>query len=303
MDPLVPMDSDPDPLVLAEDPAQGQPIGLQPRLQDVLHLIIWNGYGQDVRNAVASTRETWTDERCWYPYLIKQTVGPKKKNTIQLLMEHPRIFTEARLAVLEKMAADTYHEDLFQTALDVRDTDGESALTAGIRSKSFHAVKFLVERGADINQQNKKGRSALRLAADMVHTRDTVDVRKKVGKKIKTTQLLAAIDDPRKMKIYDYLKELGAVDIPEERQPRGIYHFVMANHHRMMANHNHLMNNYIAQYIRNNPFYIGPGPAQHRPAQHRPAPPGMAPYRRYTVPEPPPRLSKKEFKQQFASRR
>lgn len=267
-----------------------QPIGLQPRLQDVLHLMIWNGYGQDVRNAVASTRETWTDERCWYPYLIKQTVGPKKKNTIQLLMEHPRIFTEARLAALEKMAADTYHEDLFQTALDVRDTDGESALTAGIRSKSFHAVKFLVERGADINQQNKKGRSALRLAADMFHTRDTVDVRTKVGKKIKTTQVLAAIDDPRKMKIYDYLKELGAVDIPEERQPRGIYHFIMANH-------NHMMNNFIAQYIRNNP-HLGPGPAQHRPA-----PPGMAPYRRYTVPEPPPRLSKKEFKQQFASRR
>jgi hypothetical protein len=248
--------------------------------------MIWNGFGQDVRNAVASTRETWTDERCWYPFLIQQKLGPKKKNTIQLLMEHPRIFTEARLAALEKMAADTYHEDLFQAALDARDTDGESALTAAIRSKSFNNVKSLVERGVDINQQNKKGRSALRLAADMFHTRDTVDVRTKVGKKIKTTQLLAPIDDPRKMKIYEYLKDLGAIDIPEER-PQEIYNYMIANHHRFVIYmNNHWLNN------------LPPPP----PPPVHPHKAGMALYRPYSVPEPPPRLSKKEFKQQFARR-
>jgi hypothetical protein len=256
--------------------------------------MIWNGYGHDVRNAVACTRETWTDERCWYPFLIQQKLGPKKKNTIQLLMEHPRIFTEARLAALEKMAADTYHEDLFQAALHARDTDGESALTAAIRSKSFNNVKTLVERGVDINQQNKKGRSALRLAADMFHTRDTVDVRTKVGKKIKTTQLLAAIDDPRKMKIYEYLKDLGAVDIPEERPPRGIYHRIMANHNPfMMANHNPFI-----MYMNNHWLNNLPPP----PPPVHPHNAGMALYRPYSVPEPPPRLSKKEFKQQFARR-
>jgi hypothetical protein len=58
------------------------------RLEDILYLLFWNGYTEDCRQAVYASKETMTDERIWFPFLIQTTYGPKNKTLLQIMAEH-----------------------------------------------------------------------------------------------------------------------------------------------------------------------------------------------------------------------
>jgi ankyrin repeat protein len=188
------------------------------RFEDILHLAAYNGYAEDIRQAAAVNQLTWTDDRIWYPYLIAQLFGSKQKGRLQILAEHKNQFgTDEKLMgrfnALEDMASSSHHMKVFLAQIDVRDTEGESALTAAIKTRCPNAVEFLVNRGADINQTNKKGRSALNLAKSMDTDKDEEIhvIKKRNGRTV-----IAGVRQKRSEKITKYLTNLGAVDIPEE---------------------------------------------------------------------------------------
>jgi hypothetical protein len=174
------------------------------RLQDVLHLVAWNGYSQDIAPAVPLTRETWTDERLVFPFGIQQTYGGGKTR-IQILIEHGAF---DRVKELVKMALNTHHLPILKKLINSKDKKGETALTAAIKSRNVPIVKLLVKCGADINQVNKKGRSALNLAI-------TCKEAKEPGS-IKGWDLTNSHECLKSTHIVSYLTKFGAVDIPEE---------------------------------------------------------------------------------------
>ena len=179
-------------------------MSLQPTLEDVLHLVAWNGYSKDIRHAVGINRSILTDERIWFPFGMKDRYGSKEKGFLQILAENDTAseYFLSRFNTLKEMAKITSHMKLLLSQIDVRDTEGESALTAAIKTKCFNTVKLLVEHGADINQKNKKGRSALNLA--IACEKDTRAMKNKYKKEKKLSQ-----------KIVSYLTRLGAIDIPK----------------------------------------------------------------------------------------
>lgn len=200
------------------------------RFEEVLHLVAYNGYTEDIRQAVAVNRLTWTDDRIWYPHLIAELFGPKQKGRFQIIAEHKNPYSNddklmARFNELEKMASSSHHMKLFLAQIDVRDKDGESALTAAIQKRCPNAVEFLVTRGADINQTNKKGRSALNLAKSMDQEKDE-EIH--IIKKPNGRRVIAGVRQKRSQRIIDYLTKLGAVDIPEEDIgiPLRIHHYL-----------------------------------------------------------------------------
>ena len=174
------------------------------RLQDVLHLVAWNGYSQDIAPAVAITKETWTDERLVFPFGIQQIYGDGKTR-IQILIENGAF---DRVQEIMKMAVNTYHLPILKKVINSKDTKGETALTAAIKSRNVNLVKLLVKFGADINQVNKKGRSALNLAI-------TCKEAKEPGS-IKGWDLTNSHECMKSARIVSYLTKFGAVDIPEE---------------------------------------------------------------------------------------
>jgi hypothetical protein len=60
---------------------------MQPRFEDILHLVIWNGYAEDVWQAAGTCKETWTDDRIWFPHLVEMGYGSKKKSRFQIIAE------------------------------------------------------------------------------------------------------------------------------------------------------------------------------------------------------------------------
>ena len=200
---------------------------MEPRFEDILHLVSYNGYAEDTRRAVAVNRDTWTDERIWQPFLMDQQFGPKKKGRLQILAENKRIYEHdtkllARLEALKKFAEVTHHMKRFRKQVNIYDTDGESALTAAIQTRCPNVVQFLIENGADINQTNKKGRSALNLAKVMEKENDE-DKQHEVIKGWNGRVVIGSVRQKRSEFIVSYLTGLGAVDIPEEVQ-NVIYH-------------------------------------------------------------------------------
>jgi hypothetical protein len=194
---------------------------MEARFEDILHLVSWNGYTEEIRQAVAVNKDTWTDERIWFPFLIRQRYGSKQKGRFQILAENKNQFSNddrlmARYTNLKMMAENSYGMKHFRDQIDVRDTEGESALTAAINKKCEKAVKFLVEHGADINQTNKKGRSALNFAKSIQAKNNDEMVQGTSIKKRNGTLVIATVKQKRSENIVSYLIGLGAVDIPEE---------------------------------------------------------------------------------------
>jgi hypothetical protein len=195
---------------------------MEARFEDILHLLAYNGYAEDIRQAVAVNRLTWTDDRIWYPYLIAERFGSMKRGRLHIIAEHKRTWSNeenlmARFNELEKMASSSHHMKLFLAQIDVRDIYGKSALTAAIENRCPKAVEFLVTRGADINQIQKNGRSALNLAKSMkLEYDDEIQNIKKPDGRI----VAAHVPQKRSQKIIDYLTKLGAVDIPEQDDHR-----------------------------------------------------------------------------------
>ena len=155
-------------------------MSLQPRLEDVLHLVMWNGYTEDARQAVYVSKETYTDERIWFPFLIQNGYGPNKKTLPQIIAEHcthvespqtrklvpkkdgmliykPEEQWIRRMAEIQQMAVNSYHTRIFEATLRIPDTDGNTALIAACKTNCPKIVSYLLKKGHDYNQEDNLG--------------------------------------------------------------------------------------------------------------------------------------------------
>ena len=155
-------------------------MSLQPRFEDVLHLVMWNGYTEDCRQAVYVSKETYTDERIWFPFLIQHGHGPKKKTLPQVIAEHctyvespqtrklvpkkggllvykPEAQWIRRMAEIKQMAVNSYHTRIFDKTLKIPDADGSSALIAACMTNCPKIVSYLLKKGHDYNQEDNLG--------------------------------------------------------------------------------------------------------------------------------------------------
>lgn len=155
-------------------------MSLQPRFEDVLHLVISNGYVEDSRQAVYVSKGIYTDDRVWFPFLIQHGHGPKKKTLPQIIAEHcthvrssqplkivpnkagliiykPEKQWLRRMAELHQMAVDSYHRRIFDDVLRKPDTDGISALIVACNNNCPKIVSYLLKRGIDYNQGDNHG--------------------------------------------------------------------------------------------------------------------------------------------------
>lgn len=165
-------------------------MALQPTFQDVLHLVMWNGYSEDTWQAVATCKETWEDERIWFPKLVGVRYGPKKKTRGQIISEHcieidkgvRRIIAKKggkkiklimyrndafwirRMEELGEHARKTWHEKLFKEILDARDSDGKTSFTAACENNTLGIINYLIKRGVDIHQKTNRGETGGELA-------------------------------------------------------------------------------------------------------------------------------------------
>jgi hypothetical protein len=149
-------------------------------LQEVLHLVAWRGFVNDIGPAIASCRATWTDERIWYPFLIQQTYGPKQKTRLQILAEHttqllggekqhivlkkdklmlyrPEERWLARINQLDDMAKKAGHSTILETMLYIPDTDGKNVFSVACKNNCPKIVSYYFERGVDCNQRDNFG--------------------------------------------------------------------------------------------------------------------------------------------------
>jgi hypothetical protein len=189
-------------------------VTMEPKFEDILHLVSWNGYSEDIRQALAVNKETWTDDRLWFPFGIAQKFGKDRKGRLQIIIKGKNYFMDDKktMARLEELMnfADGHLKKFLLQEIDARDANGESALTAAIENRCFNVVKFLLTNGADPNQVNTEGRSALNLA-------------KKITKNVKNEKAkwghITSVPKSSEL-IVEYLTELGAVDIPAERSYR-----------------------------------------------------------------------------------
>ena len=155
-------------------------MSLQPRFEDILYLVIWNGYTEDCRQAVYVSKKTITDERIWFPFLINHGHGPKKKTLPQVIAEHcthvespqtRKLFLKKdcmliykpeqqwlrRMAEIKQMAIDSHHTMIFDKILRIPDADGSTALIAGCKNNCPKIVSYLLKKGQDYNQEDNLG--------------------------------------------------------------------------------------------------------------------------------------------------
>jgi hypothetical protein len=186
---------------------------MEARLQDVLHLVSWNGYSKDIEPSISLSSETWTDDRLMFPFGIQQKYK-NGKNRIQILIENNHRMAFNRIKEIQKMAHDSHHMPILKGVLNSTDDFGDSALTAAIKKKSSGIVNLLLDHGVNVNQTNKRGGSPLNLAEKtLAEDKDMKPLPKKPGAKMLYYTMVPSKDAKE---IIDLLKKNGAVSIPEE---------------------------------------------------------------------------------------
>ena len=169
-------------------------MALQPRLEDTLHLLMWNGFAADCGAAISTCKETWTDDRVWYPYGINIRYGPQQKTRLQIISDHcipldngkktvirderkegdlkPKLVmykTHAyflrRVEELREHAKATGHQRAFQKALDAGDAEGKTLLIHAAIKNNIRLADFLIENGVDVNLLTNRGGSAHHFAS------------------------------------------------------------------------------------------------------------------------------------------
>ena len=186
-------------------------MALQPRFEDVLHLVMWNGFTKDCENAASVSKETWTDDRIWCPSLITQRYGVKKKNRFQILAENYNDKTINRFQEIFQMCQSAGQQTLLKKHLDSWDIDGETALTASIKANSMDLLQYLVENGCNPGRMNKKGRTPLELVRELIKENDKDRRDRCPLKSLKTLRF---------KRIVTYLEGLNVAAVPFEELPR-----------------------------------------------------------------------------------
>lgn len=152
---------------------------MESRLQDVLHLVAYNGFAKDIGPAALCCKETLEDERIWFPHLIQQTYGPKSKTRPQILAEHMlhlngqkiKIKREKnsfylyrdesrwleRMTYLEILSRKAEHTGIFESILGTPDLDGNSTFITACKNDCPGIVSYYLNRDVDYNQKNDRG--------------------------------------------------------------------------------------------------------------------------------------------------
>jgi hypothetical protein len=151
---------------------------------------MWNGYTEDTWVAAATCKETWEDERLWFPKLVSLRYGAEKKTRAQIIAEHcvkidkgaRRIIAKKdgkklkvivyrndafwirRMEELRSHAAKTWHEKLFKESLDMRDRAGKTAWIAACENNTLGIVNYLIKKGVNIHQETNRGETGGELA-------------------------------------------------------------------------------------------------------------------------------------------
>jgi len=186
-------------------------MALQPRFEDVLHLVMWNGFTKDCENAASVSKETWTDDRIWCPSLIRQRYGVKKKNRFQILAENYNDKTLKRFQEIFQMCQSAGQHTLLKKELDSWDIDGESALTASIKANSMELLQYLVDNGCNPSRMNKKDRTPVELVRELIKENDK-DRRDRCP--------LKSLKNLRFKRMLTYLEGLNVAPVPFQELPR-----------------------------------------------------------------------------------
>jgi len=168
-------------------------MALQPRFQDVLHLLMWNGFAADCGAAISTCKETWNDDRVWFPFGINIRYGPNQKTRLQIISDHcipldngkktvirderkegdpkPKLvmykthdYFLKRVEELREHAKATGHQKAFQKALDAGDAEGKTLLIHAAIKNNIRLTDFLIENGVDVNLLTNRGGSAQHFA-------------------------------------------------------------------------------------------------------------------------------------------
>lgn len=186
-------------------------MALQPRFEDVLHLVMWNGFTKDCENAASVSKETWTDDRIWCPSLLTQRYGVKKKNRFQILAENYNDKTIKRFQEIFQMCQSAGQHTLLKKQLDSWDMDGETALTASIKANSMELLQYLVDNGCNPGRMNKKGRTPLELVRELIKENDKDRRDRCPLKSLKTLRF---------KRMVTYLEVLNVAPVPFQELPR-----------------------------------------------------------------------------------
>jgi hypothetical protein len=154
---------------------------------------MWNGYAADCAPAMATCKETWTDDRVWYPFGIDLRYGPQQKTRLQIISDHcitldngkktiirderkegdpkPKLvvyknhdYFLRRVEELRAHAEATHHQKAFQKALDTGDAEGKTLLIHAAIKNKIPLADFLIENGVDVNLLTNRGGSAQHFA-------------------------------------------------------------------------------------------------------------------------------------------
>lgn len=152
---------------------------------------MWNGYAADCAPAMATCRETWTDERLWFPFGIDVRYGPQKKTRLQIISDHCIPLDNGKKTVIRDEAKKpndvvykteeyflkrveefrahakaTGHQKAFQKALDAGDVEGKTLLIHAAIKNNIRLADFLIENGVDVNLLTNRGGSAHHFASE-----------------------------------------------------------------------------------------------------------------------------------------
>jgi len=156
-------------------------------LQEVLHILAQNGFVRDIGPAIASCKATWTDERIWFPKLIRETYGPKSKTRLQIIAEHMTHLKEnekykivpkkdgisvywaeekwiQRINELNALSKLAGFPKIIQEVLKITDKDGGSVLTTACSQNCPKIVRFCIKNLLDYNQPTCNGATPLYFA-------------------------------------------------------------------------------------------------------------------------------------------
>jgi hypothetical protein len=160
------------------------------KVNDILHLLAWNGYEDEAYKASQMCRETWDDERILCPHLLNKRFGPRRttligincyygKDPVYALKRVQRLVSLGANPDLENgwngytpfmelcMQGDAHKMDLFSYLLSrpirINGKDGTwcpLSLLAKAQG-SEKKMELLLARGADINRRTFDGKSVL----------------------------------------------------------------------------------------------------------------------------------------------
>jgi len=214
-------------------------MALQPRFEDVLHLVMWNGFTKDCENAASVSKETWTDDRIWCPSLLSQRYGVKKKNRFQILAENYNDKTIKRFQEIFEMCQSAGQPTLLKKHLDSWDMDGETALTASIKANSMDLLQYLVGNGCNPGRMNMYRRTPVELVRELIKENDK-DRRDRCP--------LKSLKNLRFKRMLAYLEGLNVVPVPFQELPRDPPKKLSYRRHIDIADIAHYWNDQVVHY-------------------------------------------------------